>query len=267
MAYRRKEGKAVAQGGYKLYTGKNFTRGRQSNSGQAWDLNLNFFLHCWSRIHCQRPPWSWPSGESRGLHRNSAALNSTLCSPVILWKDGMFWKPHSPAKHFFPCWNVLATPISWPESRPGLQEMLTCSLLTGRRLSSSLLGSPCSGQSLQEKASTCPGVGQKAGRPEKENPAFCLHVPIPNVCDSFQMQTENLTNFAFLSKLSPFKFLHINSDENWHRVFCKRKHSDCQAWRKSYEKWYTAVVGFSVFVMGLMMKTQACWAGLLPGYY
>lgn len=58
MAYRRKEGEAVAQGGYKLYTGKNFTQGHQSNNGQDWDWNLNFFLDHWSRIPCQGPPWS-----------------------------------------------------------------------------------------------------------------------------------------------------------------------------------------------------------------
>lgn len=181
MAYRRKKGEAVAQGGYKLYTGKNFTQGHQSNNGQDWDWNLNFFLDHWSRIHCQGPPWSWPSGErSRGLHRNPAALNSTLCSQVILWKDGMFWKPQRPAKHFFPCWNVLATPISWPESRPGLQEMLTCSLLTGRRLSNSLLpGFPLLQSEPAEKGSYVPrgGTESRKARGGKSSVLFARYNP------------------------------------------------------------------------------------------
>lgn len=51
------------------------------------------------------------------------------------------------------------------------------------------------------------------------------------------------------------------------RVFCKRKQSDCQRWRKSYEKWYTAVVGFFLFFLtGLMIKRKSRCLRLPPGY-
>lgn len=125
----------------------------------------------------------------------------------------MFWKPQRPAKHFFPLLECTChtNQLTRVQTRVTGDANLLPADRGGGSPGLSGWGSPGSRQSLQGKASTCPGVGQKAGRPEKENPAFCLHVTIPNVCDSFQMQTENLTNFAFLSKLSPFKFLHINS--------------------------------------------------------
>lgn len=99
IACRRKKGEDVAQGDYKLYIGKSFTPGHQSNNGQNGDLNLNFLLEFTVRGHLGLDP---RGREVRGLQRNPAALNSTLCSRVILWKDGMFWKPQRPAKHFFP---------------------------------------------------------------------------------------------------------------------------------------------------------------------
>lgn len=180
-----------------------------------WNLNLKFFRLLVQRIHLKKNHLCHdPQENSRGLHTNPAALNSTLCSPDISWKDCMFWNPQRPAKHFFSAGMYLlyrsADQSPYTQLR-GDGNLLPADRGRGTQVLSGHC-SPCYSPSLPAKDSVCPGVRQKAGRPRKENSALCLHITIPSVCVSFQMQTENLTNFTFLSKLPPFKFLHINSD-------------------------------------------------------